>query len=174
MSYINQYLEFLKPERRVPKAQMKQGNIYRIVNYGGDTKRGVNARYIFVIGRVSDGGKMKLHCIKINDVLPASLISMLRKLRDTTNPITPDYKDLASLLKKFDAPGKRLFDGFIKNNRAVYSYRLGNYRTYFIDKIQNASEVVFEYDALVKLFNEETNTKAEIREVLKQDRSEND
>ena len=39
MSYINQYLEFLKPERRVPKAQMKQGNIYRIVRYGGNTKK---------------------------------------------------------------------------------------------------------------------------------------
>ena len=37
-NYINQYLEFLKPERRVAKNQMKQGNIYRIVRYGGDTK----------------------------------------------------------------------------------------------------------------------------------------
>ena len=38
-NYINQYLEFLKPERRVAKNQMKQGNIYRIVRYGNDTAR---------------------------------------------------------------------------------------------------------------------------------------
>ena len=36
-NYINQYLEFLKLERRVAKNQMKR-NIYRIVRYGGDTK----------------------------------------------------------------------------------------------------------------------------------------
>ena len=47
MSYINQYLEFLKPEKRVPKNQISQGNIYRIVRYGNDTQRGINARYIF-------------------------------------------------------------------------------------------------------------------------------
>ena len=81
MSYINQYLEFLKPERRVPKAQMKQGNIYRIVRYGGDTKRGLGARYVFVIGKVVDKGTVKIHCIKINDVLPTSFIQLLRKLR---------------------------------------------------------------------------------------------
>ena len=40
-NYINQYLQFLKPERRVPRAQMKQGNIYRIVRYGDDTARGI-------------------------------------------------------------------------------------------------------------------------------------
>ena len=31
MSFIGQYLNFLKPEKRVPKNQLKQGNIYRIV-----------------------------------------------------------------------------------------------------------------------------------------------
>ena len=78
MSYINQYLEFLKPERRVAKNQMKQGNIYRIVRYGGDTQRGLNARYVFVIGRVIDKGKVKIHCIKINDIIPTYLILLLR------------------------------------------------------------------------------------------------
>lgn len=174
MSYIGQYLEFLKPEKRVPKAQMKQGNIYRIVRYGGDTQRGLNARYVFVIGRVVDKGTVKIHCIKINDVIPVALINMLKKLRDNSKPITEDYKDLSSLLKSFDKEGKRLFDGFIKNNRAVYSYKLGNYRTYILDKLQYISEVVFEYEELAKLFQEEINTKGEIKEVLKEDRSEND
>ena len=174
MSYIGQYLEFIKPEKRVPKAQMKQGNIYRIVRYGGDTQRGLSARYVFVIGRVVDKGTVKIHCIKINDVIPTSLIQLIRKLRDKSKPLTEDYKDLASLLKSFDKEGKRLFDGFIKNNRAVYSYKLGNYRTYILDKLQYISEVVFEYEELGKLLKEETNTKAEIKEVLKEDRSEND
>ena len=173
-NYINQYLEFLKPEKRVAKARIKQGNIYRLVRYGGDTQRGISARYVFVIGKVVDAGNVKLHCIKINEVLPTSLISMLRKLRDKSTPITPDYEDLASLLKKFDKEGKRLFEGFIKYNRAVYSYKLGNYRTYFMEKIQHVSEIVFEYDELVKLFNEENLRKAEIKDILKQDRIEND
>lgn len=174
MSYIGQYLEFLKPEKRVPKAQMKQGNIYRIVRYGGDTQRGLNARYVFVIGRVIDKGTVKIHCIKINDIIPTSLILLLRKLRDKSKPLTENYEDLSSLLKSFDKEGKRLFDGFIKNNRAVYSYKLGNYRTYILDKLQYISEVVFEYEELAKLFQEEINTKGEIKEVLKEDRSEND
>ena len=77
MSFIGQYLQFLKPEKRVPKAQMKQGNIYRIVRYGGDTTRGINARYVFVIGRVVDKGQIKIHCIKINEVRPPALILSL-------------------------------------------------------------------------------------------------
>ena len=170
MSYINQYLEFLKPEKRVPKAQMKQGNIYRIVRYGGDTKRGLGARYVFVIGRVVDKGTVKIHCIKINDVIPSSLIQLIRKLRDKSKPLTKDYKDLASLLKSFDKEGKRLFDGFIKNNRAVYSYKLGNYRTYILDKLQYISEVKFEYQELLKLFKEDSN----IEKIIEEDSGEND
>ena len=152
MSYIGQYLEFLKPEKRVPKAQMKQGNIYRIVRYGGDTQRGLSARYVFVIGRVVDKGQIKIHCIKINEVRPPALINLLRELRDTSKKIK-DYTDLASLLKSFDKEGKRLFEGFIKNNRAVYSYKLGNYRTYFLEKLQYVSEVVLETEEIGKLLN---------------------
>ena len=142
MSYINQYLEFLKPEKRVPKNQISQGNIYRIVRYGNDTQRGLNARYIFVIGTV----------------------------RDKSRPITENYKDLSSLLKSFDREGSRLFNGFIKNNRAVYSRGLANYRTYFVDQIQYVSEVVLEFEELSKLLGEKTDA----QQVIKEDRSEND
>jgi hypothetical protein len=174
MSYINQYLEFLKPEKRVSKSHMTQGNIYRIVRYGGDTKRGINARYVFVLGKVVDKSGIKLHCIKINDVLPTAIIQLIRKLRDKNKVLTENYEDLSSLLRHFDKEGSRLFNGYIKNNRAVYSHKLGNYRTYFINKIQHVSLIQFEYQELQKLLREETNTKAEIREVLKEDRSEND
>ena len=61
-NYINQYKEFLVPEKRVPKNQIKQCNIYRVSTYSGDTKSGSESRYIFVIGRVGD----KIHCIKLN------------------------------------------------------------------------------------------------------------
>ena len=169
-NYINQYLEFLKPERRVAKNQMKQGNIYRIVRYGNDTARGISARYVFVIGKVVDKGNIKVHCIKINNVKPPFLIDLLKRLRDKSKPITKDYKDLSSLLKSFDAQGKRLFEGFIKNNRAVYSRSLGNYRTYFIDQIQYVSEVVLEFEELGNLLSEKTAA----RKVIKEDRSEND
>jgi len=113
MSYINQYLQFLQPEKRVAKAQIKQGNIYRIVRYGGDTQRGINARYVFAIGKVVDRGNLKLHCIKINDVVPTSLITLIRKLRDKHQPLTENYEDLSSLLKSFDREGSRLFNGYI-------------------------------------------------------------
>ena len=169
-NYINQYLQFLKPEKRVPRAQMKQGNIYRIVRYGDDTARGISARYVFVIGRVVDQGQIKIHCLKINNVKPSFLIDLLKRLRDKSKPITEDYEDLSSLLKSFDRQGKRLFEGYIKNKPTIYSYQLGNYRTYFLKKLQYITEVVFEYEELAKLLNEKT----DIEEVLKEDRSEND
>ena len=169
MSFIGQYLQFLKPEKRVPKAQLKQGNIYRIVRYGGDTKRGINARYVFVIGRVIDKGRIKVHCLKINDIRPAIFINFLKELRNT-KLITENYFDLSSLLKSFDREGSRLFNGYIKNNKQIYNRKLGNYRTYFVDKLQYISEVVFEYEELLKIFGE----KLPVQKVLKEDRSEND
>lgn len=168
-NYLKQYKEFLVPELRVPKNQIKQCNVYRISTYGGDTKSGSESRYIFVIGRVGE----KIHCIKLNEVQPANFISMLKKLRDKTKRLTED-KDLSQILKTFDREGKRLFDGYIKNNKGVYSYKLGNYRTYFLDKIQYISLIDFEYEELAKLFSEEIDTKREIKQVLKEDRIEND
>ena len=169
MSFIAQYLQFLKPEKRVPKAQLKQGNIYRIVRYGGDTKRGINARYVFVIGRVIDKGRIKIHCLKINDIRPPLLINFLKSLRNTTQ-ITENYFDLSSLLKSFDREGSRLFDGFIKNNKQIYNRALGNYRTYFVDKLQYISEVKFEYEELLKLFGEDSN----VEQIIEEDSNEND
>ena len=81
---------------------------------------------------------------------------------------------LASLLKSFDREGKRLFEGYIKRNRGLYSYKLGNYRTYFINKLQYVSLIDFEYEELAKLLNEKVDTKVEINKILKEDRSEND
>ena len=169
MSYINQYLEFLKPEKRVPKNQLKQGNIYRIVRYGGDTKRGINARYVFVIGRVIDKGRIKIHCLKINDIRPPIFVNFLKGLRNTKE-ITPNYFDLSSLMKSFDREGSRLFDGYIKNNKQVYNRALGNYRTYFVDKLQYISEVKFEYEELLKLFGEDS----DVEKIIEEDSSEND
>ena len=169
MSFINQYLQFLKPEKRVPKNQLKQGNIYRIVRYGGDTKRGINARYVFVIGRVIDKGRIKIHCLKINDIRPPIFVNFLKGLRNT-NEITPNYFDLSSLMKSFDREGSRLFDGYIKNNKQVYNRALGNYRTYFVDKLQYISEVKFEYEELLKLFGEDSN----VEKIIEEDSSEND
>ena len=169
MSFIGQYLQFLKPEKRVAKAQLKQGNIYRIVRYGGDTKRGINARYVFVIGKVLDKGRVKIHCLKINEVRPSLLINFLRDLRNT-KLITENYFDLSSLLKSFDREGSRLFDGFIKNNKQIYNRALGNYRTYFVYKLKYISEVKFEYEELLKLFGEDSN----VEQIIEEDSNEND
>ena len=128
MSHTREYKAFLKPERRVPRSQIRPRNIYRITTYkGGDpiTKSGDNARYVFVVGIV-DG---KAHCIKLNDIRPVDFTNFINKLRDKRIPIGSDQA-LELLLKRFSKDGKGLFESYIKNNSKVYSKSLANYRTY--------------------------------------------
>ena len=73
-------------------------------------------------------------------------------------------------MKSFDREGSRLFDGFIKNNKQIYNRALGNYRTYFVDKLQYISEVKFEYEELLKLFGEDSN----VEQIIEEDSNEND
>ena len=47
---------------------------------------------------------------------------------------------------------------------------LGNYRTYFVDKLQYISEVKFEYEELLKLFKEDSN----VEKIIEEDSGEND
>lgn len=155
MSYTRQYKSFLKPEKRISRSQIKPRNIYRITTYkGGDpiTKSGEEARYVFVIGIV-DG---KAHCIKLNDIKPLDFTNFINKLRDKRIPIGSDQM-LMLLLKKFSVDGKSLFEGYVKNNSKVYSSKLGNYRTYLLESIQNVYEIRFEEDFLRELFKEGSN-----------------
>ena len=160
-SYTRQYETFLKPESRVGKANIKGGNIYRISSYDAVTKRGSDTRYIFVLGRIGS----KIHCIKIGDVLPNSFTKLIRKLRNKNVEIKDGVR-LSDLLKKFDADGSNIFTGYIKNNPSVYSYKLGNYRTYFVDKISYVSEIRFETDFLKELFQEGKMTKQERQDII--------
>jgi hypothetical protein len=160
-NYTKQYESFLKPESRVGKANIKGGNIYRISSYDAITKRGSDSRYIFVLGRV---GK-KIHCIKIGDVLPNAFTKLIRKLRNKNVEIKDGVR-LSDLLKKFDADGSNIFTGYIKNNGAIYSYKLGNYRTYIVDKISYVSEIRFETDFLNELFQEGKMTKGERQDII--------
>ena len=128
MAFTRQYKAFLRPEKRVPRSQIRPRNIYRITTYkGGDpiTKSGEEARYVFVIGIV-DG---KAHCIKLNDIKPLDFTNFINKLRDKRIPIGSD-QSLELLLKKFSKDGNNLFSSFIKNNSKLYSRSLSNYRTY--------------------------------------------
>lgn len=160
-SYTKQYESFLKPESRVGKANIKGGNIYRISSYDAITKRGSDTRYIFVLGRV---GK-KIHCIKIGEVLPNAFTKLIRKLRNNNVEIKDGVR-LSDLLKKFDADGSNIFTGYIRNNGAIYSYKLGNYRTYIVDKISYVSEIRFETDFLKELFQEGKMTKGERQDII--------
>jgi len=160
-NYTKQYESFLKPESRVGKANIKGGNIYRISSYDAITKRGSDSRYIFVLGRV---GK-KIHCIKIGDVLPNAFTKLIRKLRNKNVEIKDGVR-LSDLLKKFDADGSNIFTGYIRNNGAIYSYKLGNYRTYIVDKISYVSEIRFETDFLNELFQEGKMTKGERQDII--------
>lgn len=171
MAFTRQYKEFLKPEVRVSKSLIKPRNIYRISTYsGGDpiTKQGEDARYVFVIGKVGD----KIHCIKLNEIKPIDFTQFIGKLRDKRIPLSENQM-LHLFLKKFATDGNSLFETYVKNNSKIYSKSLGNYRTYFIDKIVNVWEIRFELDFLQDLFGE-VKTPSQQRIIIEEEIDEND
>ena len=173
MAFTRQYKAFLRPEKRVPRSQIRPRNIYRITTYtGGDpvTKSGEDARYIFVIGIVNN----KVHAIKLNPIKPIDFTNFIGKLREKRIPIGSDQA-LELLLKRFSKDGSSLFESYVKNNSKLYSRSLGNYRTYILSNIVNVYEIRFEEDVLRKLFNEPgtTSTRREIiRDEINEDRDE--
>ena len=169
MSHTREYKAFLKPEKRVPRSQIRPRNIYRITTYrGGEppTRSGEDARYIFVIGIV-DG---KVHAIKLNPIKPIDFTMFINKLRDKRIPIGSDQA-LELLLKRFSKDGKGLFESYIKNNSKLYSRSLGNYRTYLLNSIVNVYEIRFEEDFLRGLFKEGA-TKSTMREDIQDEVNE--
>jgi len=169
MAYTREYKAFLKPERRVPRSQLKPRNIYRITTYrGGEppTRSGEDARYVFVIGIVKD----KVHCIKLNPIKPIDFTNFIGKLRDKRIPIGSDQA-LELLLKRFSKDGSGLFESYIKPNSKLYSRSLGNYRTYKLESIVNVYEIRFEQDFLQELFKEGS-TQSTRREVIKDEVNE--
>lgn len=164
--YTRQYKSFLKPEKRVPRSQIRPRNIYRITTYRGGnpiTKSGEDARYVFVIGIIDE----KVHCIKLNPIRPIEFTMFIRKLRDRRIPIGSDQA-LELLLKKFSRDGNSLFESFVKNNPKIYSSQLKNYRTYILEKITNAYEIRFEEDFLRDLFKE-GQTKSTMRDDIQEE-----
>ena len=169
MAFTRQYKTFLRPERRVPRSQIRPRNIYRITTYrGGDpaTKGGDDARYIFVIGIVGH----KVHAIKLNPIRPIDFTMFINKLRDKRIPIGSDQA-LELLLKKFSKDGSSLFESYIKNNTKLYSRSLNNYRTYILSSIVNVYEIRFEEDFLRGLFKEGA-TKSTMREDIQDEVNE--
>lgn len=171
MAYTRQYKQFLRPEIRVTKNEIRPRNIYRISTYATGnppTKTGDDARYVFVIGKIDN----KIHCILLNDVKPIDFTMFINKLRDKRKPIKQDEK-LAELLKLFSKDGKTLFEDYVRNNPKVYSNKLNNYRTYFIDNIQHVWEIRFEDGFLRELFKE-GNTKTTQQVEIKKEIDEQD
>jgi len=169
MAFTRQYKTFLRPERRVPRSQIRPRNIYRITTYRGGkpaTKGGEDARYIFVIGIVDD----KVHCIKLNPIKPIDFTMFINKLRDKRIPIGSDQA-LELLLKKFSKDGSSLFETYIKRNSKLYSRSLANYRTYILNSIVNVYEIRFEEDFLRGLFKEGA-TKSTMREDIQEEINE--
>ena len=169
MAFTRQYKTFLRPERRIPRSQIRPRNIYRITTYrGGDppTKGGEEARYIFVIGIVGH----KVHAIKLNPIRPIDFTMFINKLRYKRIPIGSDQA-LELLLKKFSKDGNSLFESYIKNNSKLYSRSLNNYRTYILNSIVNVYEIRFEEDFLRGLFKEGA-TKSTMREDIQDEVNE--
>jgi len=174
MAFTRQYKTFLRPERRIPRSQIRPRNIYRITTYrGGDppTKGGEEARYIFVIGIVGH----KVHAIKLNPIRPIDFTMFINKLRDKRIPIGSDQA-LELLLKKFSKDGNSLFESYIKNNTKLYSRSLNNYRTYILSSIVNVYEIRFEEDFLRGLFKEgatKSTMREDIQDEINEDTDEN-
>ena len=169
--YTRQYTKFLRPEKRIPRSQIRPRNIYRIVTYkAGDppNKQGEQARYVFVIGVVGN----KVHCIKINPIVPLHFTQLIGKLRDKRKPLSSQLR-LEDMLKTYSRDGNALFDSSIKNNRNLYRRDLNNYRTYILDKIVNVYEIRFEQEVLERLFGEIT-TASEKRAIIKDEQSDLD
>ena len=164
--FTRQYKAFLKPEKRVPRSQIRPRNIYRITTYRGGkpaTKSAEDARYIFVIGIVGN----KVHAIKLNPIKPIDFTTLIGKLRDKRIPLAEELR-LDLMLKKFDRSGNSLFDTYIKNNSKVYSRALSNYRTYILENIVNVFEIRFEQDFLQELF-EPGSTKSTRQSVIREE-----
>ena len=162
--YTRQYAKLLRPERRVPRSQIRPRNIYRIITYKGGvpaTKQAEQSRYVFVIGIVGN----KVHCIKINPIVPLHFTQLIGKLRDKRKPLSSQLR-LEDMLKTYSRDGNSLFDSSIKTNRNLYRRDLNNYRTYILDKIVNVYEIRFEQDVLERLFGEKT-TASEKRAIIK-------
>lgn len=169
MAFTRQYKAFLRPEKRVPRSQIRPRNIYRITTYRGGqpaTRSGEDARYIFVIGIVGN----KVHAIKLNPINPIDFTNFIGKLRDKRIPIGSDQA-LELLLKRFSKDGSSLFESYVKNNTKIYSRSLSNYRTYILNSIVNVYEIRFEEDVLKKLFNE-TGTTSTRREIIQDEINE--
>jgi hypothetical protein len=169
--FTPQYVQILKPEVRVGQNQILPRNIYRISTYKEGvppTKVGLESRYVFVIGKLDN----KIHCLLLNHILPDNFITFLNKLRNKSKPIKKD-QPLSELLKLLPRDGKQLFENYVKNNPKVYSTILDNYRTYFIDKIQNVWEIRFEEEFLQKVFKE-GNTQSTRRADIKKEINEQD
>jgi len=170
-SFTRQYTKFLRPEKRIPRSEIRPRNIYRIVTYKGGqpaTRQGEDARYVFALGIVHG----KLHCIKINNIVPLHYTQLIRCSRDKRLPLSSDLK-LEMMLKKYSKDGSQLFTSKIKSNRKVYSRKLANYRTYHLENITNVFEIRFEQEVLEALFGEKT-TPPEKREILKEEQTDLD
>ena len=170
-NYTRQYTKLLRPEKRIPRGQLKPRNIYRITTYKGGnppTKQAGEARYIFVIGIVGN----KLHCIKLNPINPLHFTTLIAKLRDKRTELSSNLR-LELMLKKFDRTGQNLFEAYIKNNGNLYRKDFNNYRTYILEKITNVYEIRFEQDVLQNLFGEKTSS-SQKRQIINEEINDTD
>lgn len=171
MAFTRQYIQFLKPEKRIPRSLIRPRNIYRITTYRGGkpaTRSAEDARYVFVIGIIDN----KVHCIKLNPIRPIDFTNLIGKLRDKRTPLSSDIS-LEYMLKKFNRSGNNLFDSHIKNNTKLYNRGFNNYRTYILDNIVNVYEIRFEQPVLERLFGEKTTT-SEKRDILRDEINQDD
>ena len=81
MSFINQYLEFLKLKKEFLKINLNKETFIELLDMVVIQKEVLTLRYIFVIGRVIDKGRIKVHCLKINDIRPAIFVNFLKDLK---------------------------------------------------------------------------------------------
>ena len=151
MDYKLQYRQLLTDGRTISRNNIKPRNLYRIQTYSGGDPNSAE-RYVFVIGVVDD----KIHCLKLNEILPKDFISFLNKIIDKRKPIGP-VTTLNEIVKKFNKGGSDLFEQYVKKDTNVYSKNVKSYRIYNQDKISTVSEVFFEPTLLEEFFDIKNN-----------------
>jgi hypothetical protein len=172
MNYYNQYIQFLKPERRISNSLIKPLNIYRISTYNNGnppTKSGSNYRYVFATGIWEN----KLHCFQFNEIKPSDFIEFLNRIIDKRKKIT-ESTTLRDVVKKFPLHGRPLFTRYLKTSPNIYGRGLRNYRTYHISEIRYVYLVQFEQEVLMDVFKLLKVNKTIRREIIKEDLEEND
>lgn len=154
MPFALQYKPLIESEKKLGKALIKPGNIYRIMVYkyaDGVTKSlsGPTSALIFSIGIYDK----QLFCLKLSEIKPEKFLKWLKKvfLKDLTDERIDTSEHLMELLVKADKSGKKLYSSYVKPS-TIAKGPINPYRTYNLSGITIVQEVKIKKEILKKYY----------------------